>query len=210
MGTVRRGMTLVEIAMVMAIIAILTTISVASIQGVRNRAGFGAASVEVVSALKRTRIEALSKGVYTAFIVETAPSPPPARWWSIQTDATFSLSTFDPSSCTAPACTILDRGLLPSDVSFGPAAGYGAAFPQPFNGVVVTGLPVNYCSFCVATGTKRGALVFSPGGQVGYGGSTVAAGFGQQFSITSTRDQVTRTLGVVIVTRTGLIDSYER
>lgn len=210
MGTVRRGMTLVEMAMVMAVIAILMTISVASVQGIRNRAGFGAASVEVVSALKRTRIEALSKGVYTAFIVETAPASGPARWWSIQTDSSFSLASFDPAACTGPACTVVDSGLLPSDVSFGPAAGYGAAFPQPFNGVAITGLPVNYCSFCVATGTKRGALVFSPGGQVGYGGSAVAAGFGQQFSITSTRDKVTRTLGVVIVTRTGLIDSYER
>ena len=54
----RRGVTLLEIAVVLAIIGILGALSIASLQSIRSRAVFGGAAGDLMGALRQTRSEA--------------------------------------------------------------------------------------------------------------------------------------------------------
>lgn len=201
----RRGVTLIELAIVLGIIAILMGLSVASLQAVRSRASFSGSTTEVVSELKRARMESFSRGTYTAFIIDTTTH----QWWGIQTTNAFTLGTFTPASCTAPLCTMISSGRLPTDITFGPTAGYGVALPAPLSGIpTAPAANPRYCSFCAAAG-GRGSILFAPGG-----GAIFSAGptgvLGQQLTMTQTRDNVTRRKVVAIVERTGLIEAFER
>src|SRR4051794_28479504 len=90
----RGGFTLIEMAVVFAIIAIMSALAVASINGLTKQAAFSGVAGELVTGLRRTQQEATARGQYTAFILDTTGG----RWWGIQTDASFSLASFNPSS----------------------------------------------------------------------------------------------------------------
>ena len=198
----RRGVTLLEIAVVIAIIGILGALSVASLQSIRSRAVFGGAAGDLMGALRQTRSEALGRGQATAFIIDTVGG----QYWGIQTTSAFDVTTFSP----ATSIYITD-GSLPRGVTFGPSTGYGAALPAP-----MTGIPISTkCSYCVTSPAGYGAIVFDPGGRatfsVGTGGIQAAgSGIGQQFTLTSTRDNVLRLMAVTIIGQTGAIESFER
>jgi hypothetical protein len=182
-------------------------LSVASLQRVKSRASFSAVSTEVMNGVKRTRMEAMNTGQYTAFVVDLNT---PQRWFSIRTNNAFDLATFSPAACNVATCQILAQGELPTGISFGPTAGYGAALPAP-----LTGVPTNpasqpkFCSFCRTAGPANwGSVLFAPGGSVVF--SDGPAAIGQQLTMTSTRDGITRYKAIAIVAKTGLIESYEK
>jgi prepilin-type N-terminal cleavage/methylation domain-containing protein len=209
----RRGVTLLELAVVLGIIAIMTALAVGSLQRVKSRASFSGVSNEVVSELKRTRIEALNKGVYTAFIINTNATGANANtWWGIQTTNGFDLPTFqsNPWGCnTPPSCVILTNGTLPTGISFGPATGYGAALPAPLNGIALAA--TSKCSFCASSPAGWGSVLFSPGGAPTF--SNTPAGTGQQFTLQGTLDTGTTTpriRTIAVVAKNGLIESYEK
>ena len=221
----RRGLTLIELAMVFALITILTAISVAALNGLKSRATFNATANEVVSMVRKTRIEALNRGTYTIFVINrnnpTAPvSFPNQSYWSIQTDQPITtpaeLSTWltafasDPTgTCTGlPGCAILQNGTLPGSPTASFAGNYGAALPAPFANFA--NASTNSCTFCNSTPSLWGAVMFSPGGGVVYS-TPPTSGAGAHFTLTGTRDVVVaRTKTIAIVARTGLVEAYDK
>lgn len=207
----RRGVTLLELAIVLGIIAILMGLSVASLQAVRTRASYSSVANEVVMAVKRARMEAITRGRYTAFILDRSGAGPNGlhRYWTIQTTNAFNLTTFstNPAACnTPPACEILTSGTLPSGVAFGPD-NYGATLPAPLGTIALANS--SPCSFCATTPTNWGSILFAPGGAAAF--SATPAGIGQQFTIVGTRDTVQpRVKAVAVVGRTGLIEAFDK
>lgn len=207
----RRGVTLLELAIVLGIVAILMGLSVASLQAVRTRASYGSTSSEVIGAVKRARIEAINRGRYTAFILDRSGSGPNGlhRYWTIQTTNAFSLTTFsgNPAACnTPPSCEILTSGTLPAGIAFGPD-NYGAALPAPMGSIALANSSA--CSFCATSPSNWGSILFSPGGAAAF--SAAPAGIGQQFTIVGTRDtNVARVKAVAVVARTGLIEAFDK
>lgn len=193
-----RGITLLEVMVVVAIVGILAALSVVTLQGMKQRASFGATVQDVEAAVRETRVQALARGTDTAFVVDTVNN----RYWGVERNAAFDMSAFDLSTAT-----ILLTGTLPEGTVFGPTAGYGAALPAPFNGVPTP--TAAGCTFCTGTGTTGlGIMLFESGGPVRFSGSPTDPG--QQFTITATRDNVTHTAAVAVIARSGVIQLFEK
>ncbi len=196
-------MTLLELSVVLAIVGILTGLSVASLSSLKANATFGGATGELVSAMRVTQAQAIARGTNTAFIIDSASG----RYWGIQTTSAFSLPAFTPSTAT-----ILTSGTLPVEVTFGPAAGYGAALATPLGGIPMTagqGPNYLYCSFCLTAGlVGYGSMLFEPGGPVRF--SNAVNRIGEQFTLTSSRENRVRVMAVSISQRTGTIETFER
>lgn len=200
-----RGFTLIETMVVVAIIGIAMGLTFGGLGVMQQRASYSDATSDLVMSLRRTQAEATGRGRVTAFVLDTAGK----RWWGIEATSGFDVSTFDPA---APG-TVIVSGSLPTRASFGPAAGYGVAFPAPFAQIPVLAAQtpaLPYCSFCLANG--RGAIVFQPTGRVKFsaGPTVTARAPGGQFSVTGTQGSVTRILAVAIDGRSGVIESFEK
>jgi prepilin-type N-terminal cleavage/methylation domain-containing protein len=203
-----RGVTLIELVVVLAVISAMLAFTWNGLRKMKNPRVYSNSAAEIVAALRRTRAEALARGVSTAFVIDTATG----RFWGFEARTgldlnTFNVATLTPGNPLAPP--IFVRGQLATGMTFGPAAGYGVAPPPPFAGLPITGLPYNFCSFC-STGTNSGwgSILFQPGGQAAFSGGPV--GQGQQFTVTGSVDQGSRTLLVGVVGRSGMVTSFER
>ena len=199
----RSGFTLIEVMIVVVLIGILSGLAVASLSDMTKRNNYSTATGDVVGGLRRTQQEATARGAYTAFIID----PDTNSWWGIQTDSSFSLTSFDPSS---PG-TVIVSGTLPTYVSFA-GAGYGSQLPVPFKNIpVLSSQSPNlvYCSFC-DSGTHRGSILFEPGSsKVKFSGGP--AGEGQQFLIRySGPNNASSVMAVAITERTGLVETFEK
>jgi type II secretory pathway pseudopilin PulG len=216
-----RGVTLIELAVVFALITVLTALSVAALNGLKSRASFSATSNEVVSMVRKTKIEALNRGTYTIFVInQNTTGASPLGYWSIQTDQPIAtsaalktwLNTFagaPTSTCAGlPGCDILGSGSLPGGTTATFAGTYGSALPAPFASLATMS---STCSFCTTSGPSNwGAVMFSPGGTVIFSNEPTA-GPGAHFSLTGSRDiNVARVKTVAIIKRTGLIEAYEK
>ncbi|MCI0571755.1 MAG: prepilin-type N-terminal cleavage/methylation domain-containing protein [Myxococcaceae bacterium] len=192
------GFTLLELAVALAIAAILTALSVAALDGLRTRASFSNVSARIAQGVRQTRAEAFGRGVATAFIVDTVDG----RWWGVEAPDGFDVDAFDPA---APG-TVIVSGSFPEGITFGPTDGYGASLAAPFAGVPVT----SACSFCRDAGTNQGfgAVVFEPRGGARFLGAPRA--MGHQFTLTGTHRGATRTLAVAILGLSGVVETFER
>jgi prepilin-type N-terminal cleavage/methylation domain-containing protein len=203
------GFTLVEMAVVLAVIAVVAAIVLGGLEATRKRASYSGAVGDIVTSLRKTRAEAFGRGIYTAFIVDTVGG----RWWGIEAPNGITLSTFNPS---APGTVIL-TGSLPNGTTFGPTAGYGVALPDPFAGIpVLSGQSpnFNYCSFCNTSQPNQGfgEILFEPAGSVQFSGGP--PGVGQQFTLqgtiqTSVGNSLQRTTAVAITAFNGVIEQFE-
>jgi prepilin-type N-terminal cleavage/methylation domain-containing protein len=217
-----RGVSILELSIVLAIITILAGITVASLNAVRSRTTFSAVATNIVNEMRRARMQSMNRGMYTAFVVNTNLTGTNARtWWVIQTDKNFLTnfisSGFSPAGCVAP-CVILSTGTLPGapDTTFGLTSG-------SFRSIVptTTGLPAplatipdnpssgsKWCSFCLASGqTNWGAILFAPGGEAKFSNGT---GLGQQLVLTNTRDNVTRAKLIAVLAKNGMIETFDK
>jgi hypothetical protein len=188
-----------------ALVAVVAAMSLSAYDRLTSQATFSGVLGNLITSLRRTRVEAAGRGVATSFVVDTANN----RWWGIEAPVGWTVDSFDP---TAPGKVIVS-GTFPTGSGktiFGPTAGYGAVLPAPFATVPVIssqhpGLP--YCSFCKPEGL--GAIVFQPNGTASFsGGPSAPLPQGQQFTIQSPLDG--RTVLIAVVTRTGLVEVFEQ
>jgi prepilin-type N-terminal cleavage/methylation domain-containing protein len=204
-GTRAAGFTILEMMVTVALLAVLAAMGLAAYDRLTSQANFSGVLGNLVTNLRRTRVEAAGRGVATSFVVDTAAN----RWWGIEAPLGWTVDSFDPA---APGNVIVS-GTFPTGSGktiFGPAGGFGTALPAPFSTVPVISsqapaLP--YCSFCNAKGV--GAIVFQPNGTASFsGGPTVPLPQGQQFTVQSPVDG--RTVLVAVVARTGLVEVFDR
>jgi prepilin-type N-terminal cleavage/methylation domain-containing protein len=208
-STISRGFTLLEIAVVLAIIAIVSAIGLGALSLVQKRADYSGTMGYLVGSLRRTRSEAFGRGINTAFVVDTAGG----QWWGVEAPTGWSLNSFNPSS---PG-TVIASGSLPTGMRFGPTAGYGVALPDPFSGIptLSTQTPTpnyNYCSFCntSAPNTGFGAILFDATGGASFLAGHTSAVAGEQFTVQGTYGNLVRTSAVAVVGRTGVVESFEQ
>src|SRR5260370_22029293 len=71
-STISRGFTLLEIAAVLAVIAIVSAIGLGALSMVQKRADYSGTVGYLLGSLRRTRSEAFGRGINTAFVVDTA------------------------------------------------------------------------------------------------------------------------------------------
>jgi hypothetical protein len=188
---------MVEMAITLAIVAIVATVAYDAMRRARPRATFEGVTAELQSLVHGARQQALAEGVPVAVLVfpdYVTPGGGQGRIVVYQ-DGAFSLfstaaalnfDNYNPGvlAATAPGkvVTTLD---LPSGVKVGPATGLGAAsVPFPYSGVATN----VSCSFCNGSGNHRGAIVFDARGRASFYSATGTAlgASGGSFSIYGT------------------------
>jgi prepilin-type N-terminal cleavage/methylation domain-containing protein len=171
------GYTLIELAVVIAVIAILATAAGVSFARSKARANLASSAAELQSLLHQARQSALATGTPVAVLVYPGYVPPagPARgtgYFIVYRDACFdffnkgttcgvSFDGYDPAKPAAGgASEVLDTMTLPLGIAVGPDTGMGASatLKAPLQGIAVN----VRCSFC---GTTGGAVQFDPRGQ---------------------------------------------
>jgi len=186
----RRGFTLVEMAVVVAIVAALAALAYSSLSHEKPRADLASATVELASLIHQARQSALASGDNVAVLVYpnyVNPGVNSTGYFIVYQDACFdfftggatcgvSYASYAPATPAAGGngtyqSLVLDTMTLPYGIVVGPAAGMGAgaALVAPLAAVQVN----TYCSFC---GTTGGAVQFSSQGQASFyrlDGSTV-------------------------------------
>ena len=180
----KRGFTLVELAIVVAVIAILVAVAVTNLWRLKPRASLAGAGAELQAMLHQARQTALATGTPVVVLVYPSYTQAVAGLTSkgyliVYQDACFDFftatppcgvkfATYDPgkpasgNSATAQS-QVLDSMSLPYSIVVGPTAGMGAGatLPAPLNNV-----PVNSaCTFC---GTTAGAVQFDAQGRATY------------------------------------------
>lgn len=193
------GFTLLEIAVILAIIGVLATLAVAGLEAMKTRAAFTSNAGELITGLRKTQAAAAGSGDYTAFVVDTSSK----EWWGVEAERDFDLSSFDPDG---GAPKVLVKGKLDPNVSFADG-GFGAALPAPFASVDTS----SPCSFC-DTGAHHGFVLFEPGGKARFSNVPDAGMYdvAQQLTLRGQIDQTTRTISVAVVGETGLIETFEK
>jgi prepilin-type N-terminal cleavage/methylation domain-containing protein len=181
----QRGFTLIEAAVVMAIVVVLSGMAVASFSRQRPRANLTSAAAELQSMVHGARQQALTTGhdVWVMVFPQFVSNSGTGRVIVVE-DGSFNfipagvIAAYNPSVLSQGTqrteVTTLD---LPTGVVFGPATGQGAAatLPAPLAGIDVT----KACSFCSTTGDGRGAIRFDPKGRASfYAGATAQSVIG--------------------------------
>ena len=169
----QRGFTLIELAVVMAIVAVLAMLGVSNLWRFRPRARLADASNELVALLHGARQRALSTGNDVVVMVFPAFAGPNGTGRIlVYEDGDFTVLT--------PAAVPNLASYVPGVLSHGPTSDVIATFDVP-PGVLIAastatppalvapyaGVPVNVdCSFCAGTGTdRRGAIRFDSRGR---------------------------------------------
>lgn len=194
------GYTLLELAVVVAIVAILASMAHFALSRDRPRAALASTAAELQSLLHQARQSALASDTPVAVLFYPQYSAPSVSgstgYVVVYQDACFdffaggvrcgvSYGDYDPAVLAAGgASQVLDTMTLPRGITVGPATGMGpsATLKAPLQGVAVNVA----CAFC---GTTGGAVQFDPRGQATFfalSGSTVtpyAPGGGASLSL---------------------------
>jgi prepilin-type N-terminal cleavage/methylation domain-containing protein len=209
------GFTLIEMATVLIIIAIIAAIGMGALSNLKRRGNFASGTGDLIVGLRKTRAWAFGRGTTTVFVIDTAG----ARFWGIQdVNGAFDITTFNPSNPAPGGFNLLVSGTLPNGVNFTEATnGYGSALPQPYAGVpsFSGSSPAPnfaYCSFCRTTSPNLGfgSIQFDPSGGARFNAGPSAVG--QSFSVSgqsqgSTGAQTVMTYAVI--GRTGTAESFQ-
>ncbi len=224
-----RGFTLVEAAVVMAIMLVLGAMAYDSMARSRPRATFNGVTEELRSLLHAARQQALSAGVPVVVLVfpNYQNGAGQGRIVVLQDDTQANLSllnaaaplhigNYDPSVVpTTPNGQVVTTLDLPRAVQVVPGALAIPGLPFPYSGVNTTG----GCPFCTGSGTAfRGAIVFDEKGRAQFWNGTSSAvtqwvdpsaSTGGAVSLTSTDLGITTTSTLVITTKTGTVRAFK-
>jgi prepilin-type N-terminal cleavage/methylation domain-containing protein len=211
-----RGFTLIEMAVVLAVVVVIAAMAGVSIVRNRPRATLASATTDLQGLIHSARQIALASGhdvVVMLFPLRTGAGPRVVLY----EDAAFDLLTgggavdFDGYDVDKPAGPADSRQAfqvldLPTELEVGPATGMGAAgpLPAPLAAIDVT----KACSFCSADDTKnrRGAIRFDPRGMATFYSQDATqrpSGDGASFTLTNTVLGQRNTF--VILTSTGAV-----
>ncbi len=219
------GFTLVEMAVVVAIAAVIAALAYSSLARMRPRGELASVTAELQAAIHGARLTAMANGknVVVMFFPQYAVRQTVGRV-IIYEDGDFSFFStvggvaptfdgYDPAVLAAgPNSRVLDTIDLPRGVVFGPPTGIGAGatLPAPLNLVNVT----TFCSFCLAGGDRRGAMVFDTTGRLSYysanGPPLGTADLAQGASLSLFSAEVGGTRTLVIGTTTGSVRAVNR
>lgn len=219
----RRGFTLIEMAVTIAIIAVLSALAFDAMRRARPRATFDGLSAELQSLVHAARQQALAQGVPVAVLVfpDYRGRKSQGRFIVLQEDpaasffataSALNFDNYDPAVLAAPlggqVVTTLD---LPDDVNVGPLTGLGVAnLPFPYNSITTN----QACSFCNTAGNHRGAIVFDARGHATFyraAGTTSGDANGASFSIYGlglVTGTTFTTSTLVITTGTGSVRTF--
>ena len=196
-----RGFSLVELATVLAIIAITSAITIYALGGVGKRGNYAAATGDLITGLRRTRAEAYGRGSNTVFVVDSVGG----NYWGIEDVANnFSLATFNPATPAPAPDNLLVSGSFGNGLTFGPSNGYGAALPAPYSAI-----PANTaCTFCGSFGGNLGfgSVVFQASGGAQF---SVPAAAGASFTVSQNLGSSTEFMTIAILGRTGGAEYFE-
>jgi prepilin-type N-terminal cleavage/methylation domain-containing protein len=183
--TSAHGFTLVELAVVMAIIVTLATLAWSNMWRLRPRAQLADASSELVALVHGARQHALATGNEVAVMIFPTFAAAGSTGRVIvyeDGDADFfsdlgavNFAGYDPAVLKhGNRSQIVADYDLPRNVVVGPAAGAGAsaALVAP-----LAGIPINVdCSFCMTGGDRRGAIRFDSRGRAFFYAGNTGAG----------------------------------
>jgi prepilin-type N-terminal cleavage/methylation domain-containing protein len=223
------GFTLVELAVVLLIIAVIAGLTVTSFTRAKPRADMKTAAGELQALLHQARETALSSGnpvyvlVYKGFtpgasgsgigyfiVYQDACAPVPDFMTGGGTCG-VSFAAYNPAVLAAGGSSVIvDTMTLPNNLMVGPTTGMGVPLAAPLQNVAVN----TDCSFCGSTG---GAVQFDASGQATFfslAGGTVTAlganGGGGSLSLTYNPDVtgVTGQMTLVIFSASGAVQVF--
>jgi prepilin-type N-terminal cleavage/methylation domain-containing protein len=211
-----RGFTLVEMAVVTAIILVVMALAWSNMTRQRPRARLATATAELQSLIHGARQSALSRGHPVAVMVfpQYAGTASTGRVVVLedrsenffQSTSTLNFDNFSASATSSGADQVLATYDLPTGIVFGPSAGMGAGstLTAPLDAVNVA----TDCSFCGTSSDRRGAIRFDTRGRAAFFGSassTPASAAGGSLSLTAPEITTTQQRTVVILPATGTV-----
>lgn len=215
----QRGFTLIEMAIVVAVIGVLAAISYGSIARQKPRANLASTAAEFHAMLHGARLTAMANGrnvVVMVFPTFQNPSGGTGRIVLYEDgDFDFFAATgavnfggYAPATQTAGGRSqVLEVVDLPESVRIGPVTGMGAAaaLVAPLDGIAVNVA----CGFCAAGGDRRGAVLFDPRGRAWfYSANGPPAAVTKGASISFEAREVPGGRTVVITNATGAVRTF--
>jgi prepilin-type N-terminal cleavage/methylation domain-containing protein len=210
-SSARRGFTLIELMVVVAIVGVLAAMTLFLFGRQKGRQEVDQMALELRALMNGARQTAFSTGEPVVLVVfPDLPTSSGRGRLVLYRDGNFSLfsgaaavnlENLDGANPAADTRSeVLDRVDLPRGIEVGPATGQGpgALMPAPFAGIAINVA----CPICTGA-NRRGAFVFQPNGSVTFqdrNGPPLNFPQGASLSLTKAESQEVRTLAVAAST----------
>ena len=189
-----RGFTLVEAAIVLGIVAVVTALGAEALSAIRARSARADAANDLLTRLRHLRQEAFGRGAPTVFVLDRTTG----RYWGlVDANGDFSIDTFDPAQPAPAPDRLVGSWSLGSALRVGPDDGHGTPLPAPYAWIPAT----SACSLC---DEELAWVVFHDDGRARPGGARPEGG---AFTVHA-EGGLRSTFAIVALT--GAIERFER